>query len=598
MNKYFYIIFGIIIFQSNVLAKSFKIKGEPDIGSPLALIQERDSLLMKRYAEAMTLFKKDDFSNALTLSLKLHEDLKSNSLKFQVNFLIGDIFRKLRNHQKSLIYFKRSLKYLGDTVDSELSLSSNLNNNKHKAITYLKLGVLYKRIEKNDSAIYFFKKIIDEKSVNNEIHSELASAYNNLSTIYIRDSLYGLAKNYSLKAVKIRQEMNDKVSEASTLGNLASIHLLEGDYNKAKEIYNKALGLLENENSSVSIQYKEDLYYNLAWALYNLKDYKAYHYQELSYLIKDSLKDKQIQHLVKGVFEKHQVELQKEKVNLVKTQVELKKAEEKKTVLFFSILSFFLIISSGVIIYNYKLRQRNLKLKIVQSEFAKQSAIEKLRSESQVRILNATIDGKETERKQIAETLHDSVSSLLSSANLHLQASKMQFNGDAPTEIIKTQKIINEASQTIRNLSHTLVSSVLLKFGLKYAINDMAEKYSNSQIQISTDIQDVKRYSQSFEIKAHNIIQELVNNILKHSEASQALVKLVEEKGKLKIAIKDNGKGFDKTKITNKDGLGINQIEARIQVMSGFFSIDSSLKKGTNIEIILPIQEKEQLVTS
>ena len=114
----------------------------------------------------------------------------------------------------------------------------------------------------------------------------------------------------------------------------------------------------------------------------------------------------------------------------------------------------------------YKLRQRNLSLQLSKQELVQQQKIEKVRSESQIRILNATLDGKETERKQISETLHDSVSALLSSANLHLQACKKIFNGPIPIELEKSQDIIVEASQIIRDLSHTLVSSVLLKFGL------------------------------------------------------------------------------------------------------------------------------------
>ncbi|MFT5762048.1 MAG: two-component system NarL family sensor kinase, partial [Polaribacter sp.] len=212
----------------------------------------------------------------------------------------------------------------------------------------------------------------------------------------------------------------------------------------------------------------------------------------------------------------------------------------------------------------------------------------------QVRILNATLDGKETERKQIAETLHDSVSTLLSSANLHLQASKMQFNGNVPLEINKTQKIIVEASHTIRDLSHTLVSSVLLKFGLNYAIKDMAEKFSNSKIEIDAKIKKVRRYEQSFEIKANNIIQELVNNILKHSNATKATVKIEDKNGVLFVDIQDDGEGFDKNKIPEKDGLGINQIDARIQMMKGKFLIDSSAGTGTKIKIELPILEKKE----
>ena len=191
--------------------------------------------------------------------------------------------------------------------------------------------------------------------------------------------------------------------------------------------------------------------------------------------------------------------------------------------------------------------------------------------------------------------MHDSVSALLSSANLHLQATRGLFDGNTPVEIDKTQKIIKEASQTIRDLSHTLVSSVLLKFGLKYAIKDMADKYSNSQIHIDTRIGDVRRYEQNFEIKVYNIIQEFVNNILKHSEAEKAMIYLDDIGGKLSLRISDDGIGFDKTKVVNKDGLGLNQIEARIQMMKGEFSIDSIRRNGTVIKVVLPVLEREQI---
>jgi two-component system NarL family sensor kinase len=94
----------------------------------------------------------------------------------------------------------------------------------------------------------------------------------------------------------------------------------------------------------------------------------------------------------------------------------------------------------------YKLKQKNLRLKLSQTGLLQNQNIEKIKSESQIRILNATIDAKESERKEIAEILHVSVSALLSSANLHLIAVKLTFKEDIPTEIIKTQKIISEAS--------------------------------------------------------------------------------------------------------------------------------------------------------
>jgi two-component system NarL family sensor kinase len=284
-------------------------------------------------------------------------------------------------------------------------------------------------------------------------------------------------------------------------------------------------------------------------------------------------------------------------VEKVKKEVALKQAEANKKLWLIILSSGFIIIALVFIAGFYRLRQKNLQLKLSQSQLLQEQKIEKLKSISQKRILNAILDGKETERKEIAETLHDSVSALLSSANLHLQASRNQFNGSAPIEIEKPQKIISEASQKIRNLSHNLVSSILLKFGIEYAVKDLISKYSNTQIKFEAHIETISRYNQNFEIKIHNIIQELVNNILKHSEASMASISIDEHDNKLYILISDNGKGFSIKDIQEKDGLGLNQIEARIQMMSGKFSINSVFDKGTDIEIEIPILS-EKLLTS
>ncbi|NVK53326.1 MAG: tetratricopeptide repeat protein [Flavobacteriaceae bacterium] len=575
------------------------VKGETLKVSPLTFTiqQEKNNIFKRDLEKAKTLFRKKEYSKSLEISLILIEKAKKyedKELEYLCSFLIGDIFIKLNNHKKALLYFKKSLNILQSNQLINLKESSYVESFSSQRLTasnYLRIGAEYYRLGKRDSALQFYNKIIKMPTFDNRIESLKASAYTNLSGIYTQDSVFDLARDYAIKAINIHKRNNDKVSESAALINLANIHLGEKNYIKAKETYIDALALIENNKTNSGVKYKEQVYYNLAWTLYLLKDYTAYDYQEKSYLIKDSLRNAEINHIINEIYEKYNLRLAKEKT-------EKAKAEEQRKAWFFGVLSLLVLISSGVILYNYKLRQRNLKLKIKQNELDQKSKIDKLKSESQTRILNATLDGKETERKQIAETLHDSVSSLLSSANLHLQATKMQFNGTTPIEIDKTQKIIVEASQKIRDLSHTLVSSVLLKFGLAFAIKDMADKYSNSKIEIETDIKGVKRYQQNFEIKVYNIIQELVNNILKHSNAKKALVKVHQKKDRLLIAIQDDGDGFDKSTIANKDGLGINQIEARIQMMKGKFEINSNSKTGTIIEIELPIVEKETKVNA
>ncbi len=237
-----------------------------------------------------------------------------------------------------------------------------------------------------------------------------------------------------------------------------------------------------------------------------LKDYKAYDFQEISYEIEGDIRETEFNGIIEEAASKYNFDVKKQ---ILLQEEENKRLKDQRIFWIIGIIALIIILSLTYKIKLKTLKQNNLALELTQVELLQNQNLDKLKSESQVRILNATLDGKESERKQIAETLHDSVSALLSSANLHLQATRKQFNGSTPVEIEKTQEIIQEASQKIRDLSHTLVSSVLLKFGLKFAIKDIAEKYSNSVLNIDTNIKNTRRYEQNFEINVYNISSEI-----------------------------------------------------------------------------------------
>ncbi|WP_232457040.1 tetratricopeptide repeat-containing sensor histidine kinase [Polaribacter sp. SA4-12] len=561
--------------------------------------------LSENYKKAKIFYENKDYANSLRLALKISEsDNPKNEVELiLLNHLIANIYYATRNNKNALVYHKKTLNYL-----KEFNLSVDKNEINSDNITYfdkdyitsetlLNYGNAFYRLNirdnikrYKDSALYYYNEVDKINTLKNNVLEVKSKAYNNISSIYMNDSLYEKAKYYAIKSIGIHKKINNKVNEAAALGTLSSIYLSENNFAEAKKTYINALDLIRNIKTDKAVLVREKLYFNLAYNLYKLKDYKAYDYQELSYIIKDSLRDNEFRGMIAEITEKYNFDNKKE---LFQKQEENKRLKDQRIFWMIGIGAFIIILSLLFWVNFYKLKQKNLRLKLSQSKLIQNQNLEKVRSESQVRILNATIDGKETERKQIAETLHDSVSALLSSANLHLQATRSQLKGDAPIEIDKTQKIITEASQKIRDLSHTLVSSVLLKFGLKFAINDMADKYSNSQIEIDTKIGETRRYHQDFEIKVYNITQEFVNNILKHSKAEKAVIRLDEVNGKLSLKITDDGVGFDKTKITNKDGLGLNQIDARIQMMQGTFNIDSTKKQGTVIKVVLPILEKD-----
>jgi signal transduction histidine kinase/tetratricopeptide (TPR) repeat protein len=582
---------------------------ESDSVSALSFKKSKDSILIIQYNKADSLFQKKNYSTSLKIALDVLEQAKKKNdaeLTSNTNYLIGKVWYESRSYEKAITYFKSSLdgfsKILSRKKDYDNKKISDfedyliLENNYNVGRSYHKLYEIWRRnggikeLTYKDSTLFYYDKIIKSNSFKNEISLLKSKAFNNLSGLYIRDSLFSLAEKYALKSLEIKKKIGDQYLIASGYNALSNIHFYRKEYKKSKVALFKGLKALEKIKGEKSDVIRADLYLNIAFSMYKLKDYKAYEYQEFSWNISDDIKEKYNERKLAEIYANKNFEIGMKEGIL---QEEIKLLEQKDKTWFVTVLSIsILIVLIGTIAY-FKFRQKNLSLKISRNELIQQQKIEKLKSESQIRILNATIDGKESERKQIAETLHDSVSTLLSSANLHLQACRSQFNGSTPVEVEKSQKIITEASDKIRDLSHTLVSSVLLKFGLQYSLKDMADKYSNSQIEISTEISDLRRYDQSFEIKAYNIIQEFINNILKHSKATKASLVLYEKDGRLMLVISDNGQGFNKELIPEKDGLGINQIDARIKMMKGEFNIETSKGKGTKITVELPIQERE-----
>lgn len=205
-------------------------------------------------------------------------------------------------------------------------------------------------------------------------------------------------------------------------------------------------------------------------------------------------------------------------------------------------------------------------------------------------VINAGIDTQEIERKKIASFLHDNINSLLSSVGLHLNTFTTQ-NDIKSEEIQKAKIILQEAHDLLRDMSHDLVPTLLVRFGLIYALEDLCERNSNSIIsfEFSSKISAEKRYPEKFEMKIYFIVSELFNNIIKHSDAQKAKISLYEKGNQLTIIIHDDGKGFKTQKLNEAEGFGLNRIRARIKKYKGNLTIVSKANEGTSIKIKIPL---------
>jgi two-component system, NarL family, sensor kinase len=525
------------------------------------------SQLEIKLREAKVLYGRGKAEEALSLLLNDFDKVsKISKIKKEYANLLGRMFYAAKNYPKSIEYYKIALNTVLISNDIEGVLRYNLS-----------IGRAFYKKNQYDSAVYYYKKVIINP-LTQKTGTYISKAYNNLVAIAIKQNNYDEASKYSQESIKIKEQDKDTLGTSYALVNLGNIYYGGKDFIKAGKSYLNAYNLVKNDASKSAKKLKRDALYNASFAFQEMGNYKkAYNYLSQSKDLADIIvKEDQAENLSE-IEAKYNV-AQKEK------DIEIQKAKTENTqIILYSITVFMLfLIISGIGIYkNYRLKQEN--------------KLEAILNETQVKILNATIDAKEHERKSIAAILHDSVSALLSSANLHLQASKDQLKGKSPVEIKKAQDIVSEASVKIRDLSHDLISSVLLKFGLAFAVHDLCQKYSNSKILIHSQDNNIARYDQDFEIKIHSIIEELINNILKHSKAKNATVILMQRADKkLVVQIIDDGIGFDVKKAKLKDGLGLSHIEARIKMLKGRFIINSEINEGSDISIIVPIKFKEE----
>ncbi|MBG7629305.1 MAG: tetratricopeptide repeat protein [Bacteroidetes bacterium] len=429
-----------------------------------------------------------------------------------------------------------------------------------------------------EKALFFAEKVQGNDDLRAKMHA-------NLSGIYYLKEDYDNAIEHSKIAANYQKTLGNIEIEAGILNNLGGIYYMKGEFNEALNVFQEALDLVDYGQSDLQKKTRSTSFINMAYAYSELGNYKkAFELQDRYFSLNDS-----IQQALKY---KEITEIES-KYDLAKKEKEavIEKAKRQKAELLtygLGVAIFILLLGIYALYKLVELNKQNHTLEITQEQLINKSKLEKVKSESQSKILVATMDGRIEERKKISDILHGNVSALLSAANLHLYAGGMQFNGNVPIEIEKTQNIIAEASIQVRELSHNLVSAILLKQGLSLAIEDICKKSSNETIKINCESKNMDRFNNNFEIKLFNIIQELINNMLKHSNAKKGTVKLEQLNGRLQVLVVDNGIGFDVDYENADAGIGLSQIKARVGALKGLLSIDTS-EKGTRTYISTPI---------
>ncbi|MCT1531576.1 MULTISPECIES: ATP-binding protein [Sphingobacterium] len=212
--------------------------------------------------------------------------------------------------------------------------------------------------------------------------------------------------------------------------------------------------------------------------------------------------------------------------------------------------------------------------------------------ELQKEVFQAIVDTQEQERHRIGTQLHDSVAQILYAIKLNIH--HLEQNHTCDEEVHSIKKLLNEAILQIRHISTDLVPAVLHDFGLKAAIQFMINRISLPDFQVKSKIPaKIEELDENLKLVIYRIIQELLNNCLKHSDATKVQVKIVKNTRLLKIEVIDNGIGFNEDFIiNNKKGTGLRSIKNRIDLYQGEIKV-LNLDEETKVEVKLNLLNNE-----
>ncbi|MBF8456314.1 sensor histidine kinase [Kaistella sp. G5-32] len=500
---------------------------------------------MKMYLEALNFFEsKADEKNINTT--------KAN---------IGLLFIDLKDNTNAIKYITEAIAFFEDQ-DKSVEFDNKLCEN------YLNLGKAFQMKKDYASAEKYYNK---SSEICNKVGNKQGFAFSkrnlgNLNTLLKNDS----AAELNLKISKeTRKEFNSKLDTESNDIDVAQNLIVQEKFVEAKRILLKILPVFEKENS------KENLLstYKLLTNIYHHSsqtDSADLFFEKYVALDSD---------LVNTSVNKDTSEMEKKYRSLQKDNEILSQKSKifKTNVIVFSLLGFLLM---GFIYYkNYQNKQ---KIKLQKEILHQQDLATK-----------AVMNAEDNERKRMATHLHDGIGQLLTAANMNMSVlDEYKKDENNFTNVLnKTREILSEAMLDVRTLSHQIMPNMLIKNSLADALRDLISKTNSPKLHLELKMEGLtKDLNQNIQVVMYRIIQECINNTIKHARANKVEISLIQNNTMIEAIFKDDGIGFNPLKINSRsNGLGLENIKSRIDMLKGDLKIDSAEGKGTSIIMKIPI---------
>ena len=406
---------------------------------------------------------------------------------------------------------------------------------------------------------------------------------------------YGGIKEYDkgLEALDKGRNYFDKNSKSYILKNLyqryAHIYEKVGSYEKAREYTLKYLNFRGEEPTAGDI---DQAYFLLAKYEANLNNFeKAYTYLKDYVITKDSMRLENLGSDMRNLEAQYKIATKEKEILALRNEkneaaLSLEKKRSQAYLLGGVISLLGLILFAGYIFYQNKLQKAKKR------EHLRQAEVDLMKQEQQNKIFSAMIEGQERERKRLAIDLHDGLGGRLSGISMNLS----KLDKDEPKQYPKKQlekvmKDLNDSLSELRSIARNLMPETLVRFGLQAALRDYCSSMTGKDTKVTLQFYGAENDIElSQQVTIYRVIQELINNAIKHANATEVLVQYIREGNQVDITVEDNGIGFTKEAVETKDsGMGLSNLRTRVAYLKGDLDFHTEENEGTTVNVHLTV---------
>ena len=485
---------------------------------------------------------------------------------------ISGCYYPLKLYNKSLEYEQKSLNCLLASKDT-----ARIGN------AYFNAGLTLKEMGDYDQAFSYYQRAIElNKSGGNKI-LECRLQFSMAALMNAKGDYQG-AIAYAKKGIEVSKEMNFESGVAVNMAEMGRAHMRLGKFREARDFLKQSVDLAVKNNLGEELQLALDPIRFVEAALGNFS--ASEEYDKLFRKLTDSIFNLQSSNNLQELESKYEAEKKENEITRLQSEKKVQDLSLQKK----NIINIILVGSALIILIISLLSYRNYR----QKQKLQQQRITELETEKKLMATEAVLKGEEQERSRLAKDLHDGLGGILSGIKYAFQNMKGSLvmtpeNHDA---FEKGLDMLDTSMKEMRRVAHNLMPEALLKFGLDTALKDFCNDINQSGV-LSIRYQSIGMENgvidQTTAITVYRVVQELINNTIKHADAKNAIVQLAKADGQISITVEDDGKGFDPAILNQSKGIGWSNIQNRIEFLKGTMDVKSAPNEGVSVHIELTV---------